>query len=126
MSPRKKTFPCGHKGLGQFCHSCAAEAQALQARLEEKRSWESSFSQDIIELRNFPKHVIMKARNVLTKVKAGNSWGSLGGKILQHDRTVVSIPVTREYRLICRFESSTLTPVRLESHEDYNVTKPGA
>jgi hypothetical protein len=84
------------------------------------------FSLDSIDLKAFPKHIVVKAREVLTKLKAGASWGSLRGKLLQHDRSVVSIPVTREYRLICRFDSSALTPIRLESHEDYNVTKPGA
>jgi len=126
MSPRKKkAFQCGHKGLGQFCHACAAQEQERQARREDKLSWESEFSQDPIDLRAFPKHIAIKTREVLAKLMIGDSWGSLGGKLLQYDRAVVSIPVTRDYRLICLFVSSTLTPLRLESHEDYNVKKPG-
>jgi len=47
------------------------------------------------------------------------------GKRLRHDRFIISIPVTRNYRLICRDYGNLLVPEAVISHEDYNVCKPG-
>jgi hypothetical protein len=126
MPGRRKTFPCGHTGYGQFCHACVEKTRKAEQARSEREAWESAFESDPIDLRGFPKRIVLKAREVLARLAAGETWGALGGKLLRHDRTVVSIPVTREYRLLCRFAASTITPTRLESHEDYNGTKPGA
>lgn len=129
---RKKTFPCGHKGYGQICHRCAqnkaAQEQAVRS-LEEKRQqkmeWEATFEKDPIDLRALPDYVVVKARNIIDGLNERRNYREFGGKRLRHDRHIISIPVTRNYRMICRDEGSIMIPEAVLSHEDYNVCKPG-
>ena len=125
MSRRKKNFPCGHKGYGQRCHRCAQEQMARNEKQQQKNAWEETFSKDTIDLRPFPKNVVLKARQILTALANQQDYRHFHGKRLRHDRFVISTPVTRHYRLICRDHGSFLSPEAVVSHEDYNVCKPG-
>jgi hypothetical protein len=134
MAKRKKVFPCGHIGFGQKCHACAqAEAEAAQKaaaiaeRKAVKQSWEATFAADPIDLRDLPRDIVLKAREILGQIAAGLPYGELGGKRLNHDREIISIPVTRNYRMLCRHPTGgRLTPVRVMTHEEYNGKKPRA
>ncbi len=129
MSRRKKKFPCGHKGYGQVCHRCAQRCAQKQTVREKKRqekdAWESTFSKDPIDLSALPKNVVLKARQIITNITTQKNYTQFRGKRLRHDRFVISIPVTRNYRLICRDHGNFLAPEAVISHEDYNVCKPG-
>lgn len=134
MSRRKKTFPCNHKGYGQTCHRCASDVihasivqqqSALEEKRQQKQEWESSFAQDPINLKNLPTHVVVKARTIITALQTHNNYREFGGKRLRHNRWIISIPVTRNYRMICHDRGSLLVPHAVLSHEDYNVDKPG-
>ena len=65
MSRRKKSFPCGHKGYGQICHRCAQEKKVWEQKKQQKNAWEATFTHDPIDLRPFPKNVVLKARRIL-------------------------------------------------------------
>lgn len=130
---RKKTFPCGHKGYGKICHRCEQERQAVREedrardrKKKEKRAWEASFEADPIDLRSLPPHVVVKARTIVSGLQERFSYRDFGGKRLRHDRQVISIPVTRHYRMICHDDGDWVVPQSVLSHEDYNVKKPGA
>lgn len=125
MSRRKKTFPCGHKGYGQICHSCAQKQTQWEQKKQEKEDWQATFLQDPIDLRDLPKNVVLKARQILDGLANHKDYRDFHGKRLRHDRFVISIPVTRNYRLLCRDQGSFLIPEAVVSHEDYNVCKPG-
>lgn len=134
MSRRKKTFPCNHKGYGQTCHRCASDViqasivqqqSALEKKRQQKQEWESTFAQDPINLKNLPTHVVVKARNIIAALQTHNNYREFGGKRLRHNRWIISIPVTRNYRMICHDRGSLLVPHAVLSHEDYNVDKPG-
>ncbi|HAC65078.1 MAG TPA: hypothetical protein DCF68_16505 [Cyanothece sp. UBA12306] len=125
MSRRKKSFPCGHKGYGQVCHRCAQVQVAWEEKKREKNAWEAKFAKDPIDLRTLPKNVVLKARKILKELANQTDYRQFHGKRLRHDRFVISIPVTRHYRLICRDNGHFLTPEAVISHEDYNVCKPG-
>lgn len=125
MSRRKKIFACGHKGYGQLCHRCAQAQAAWDEKRQLKTSWEAEFSQDPIDLRNLPKNVVLKAREIIQSLQTQTNYRNFHGKRLRHDRFIISIPVTRNYRLICRDYGSFLAPESVVSHEDYNVCKPG-
>ncbi|MGL5035209.1 MAG: DUF7682 family zinc-binding protein [Microcystaceae cyanobacterium] len=126
MSRRKKTFPCGHKGYGQICHSCAQQQAEQAQKRQEKEDWQATFRQDPIDLRDLPKNVVVKARQILQGLENHQDYREFHGKRLRHDRFVVSIPVTRNYRLLCRDQGAFLTPEAVVSHEEYNVCKPGS
>ncbi|MFN5516466.1 MAG: hypothetical protein ACK5CA_17470 [Cyanobacteriota bacterium] len=125
MSRRKKVFPCGHKGYGQKCHFCDQKQQVLEEKKQEKELWQATFAADPIDLRHLPKNVVLKARQILEGLANRQDYRDFHGKRLRHDRFVISIPVTRNYRLICRDQGSFLIPEEIISHETYNVCKPG-
>lgn len=126
MPKRKKTFPCGHKGYGQICHLCVQESTAREQKRQKKIQWEATFEDDPIDLRDLPPHVVVKARIVIAGLKNQKNYTEFGGKRLRHDRLIVSIPITRNYRMLCLDCGSNLIPQAVLSHEDYNVRKPGA
>ncbi len=126
MSRRKKSFSCGHKGFGQICHRCAQEQAEFNEHKRVKQEWEQTFTLDPIDLRTLPKNVVLKARNIIQSLQNEYNYRNFHGKRLRHDRLIVSIPVTRNYRLICRDLGSFLMPEQIVSHEDYNICKPGS
>ena len=130
---RKKTFPCGHKGYGQVCHRCAQvlaekekQQQELDAKRQEKVQWEATFEGDPIDLRALPTHVVLKAREIIAGLEAKQNYREFKGKRLRHDRFVISIPITRNYRMICHDGDGGAVPKEVLSHEEYNTKKPGS
>jgi len=124
----KKLFPCGHKGSGQYCHRCAqdkaatdkAAAEKAEARAQ-KGAWEASFAADPVDLRCLPdRALVVKAREILAAIAAGDDYTRFHGKRLSLDRQVVSVPVGHRYRLLFRDEGGGLRPFACMSHESYN------
>jgi hypothetical protein len=126
MSRRKKLFACGHKGYGQVCHKCEQQAAEITKKKQSKTDWEATFATDAIDLRKLPKNVVLKAREIIIGLQEQKNYRDYHGKRLRHDRFAISIPVTRNYRLICRDCGSFVLPEAVVSHEDYNVVKPGS
>jgi hypothetical protein len=147
---RKQTFPCGHTGKGRFCHRCetdkrdSSEGLAPGAALGEakpkaepdadkidldkidKEAWRETFEADPIPLRHLPsKGLVQRARLILGEIQKGAPWHQFNGKRLQHDRTIVSVPLGRRYRILFRTDEGAPRPVEVLSHEAYNGTKPG-
>ena len=139
----KRQFPCGHSGRGQYCHRCdqeqkltaaaerekqaQAEAAAREraARTAEKNAWRESLARDPIPMHDYPVPVVEKAREVLAAVAAGAPYMQFGGKRLNYDRTLVSVPVGRSYRLVFRDRGGQLAPKELLTHEAYNKAYAG-
>lgn len=134
MAKRKRIFPCGHRGYGQACHRCTQQLLAQQHYVEvviaekqtKKQEREASFARDIIDLRGLPDHVVTKARAIIAALGENKNYRDFGGKRLRHNRLIVSIPVTRNYRMLCEDCGTFLIPQKVLSHEDYNVCKPGS
>jgi hypothetical protein len=146
---RKQTFPCGHTGKGRFCHRCetdrrdSSEASAapkaessgshstrdldkIDLDKIDKETWRESFEADPIPLRHLPsKGLVQRARMILEEIQKGAPWHQFNGKRLQHDRTIVSVPLGRRYRILFRTDEGAPRPVEVLSHESYNATKPG-
>ncbi|MFW6264314.1 MAG: DUF7682 family zinc-binding protein [Cyanobacteriota bacterium] len=126
MPKRKKTFPCGHKGFGRICHQCEQKQVAWLQKKQQKEAWEETFANDVIDLTGLPKKVVLKARRIIAGLEKHRNYREFRGKRLRHDRFIISIPVTRDYRLLCRDCGSLIVPEVVISHEDYNVCKPGS
>jgi hypothetical protein len=67
-----------------------------------------------------PRHIRARAEALVLKLRAGATWLDLGGHKLNHDRTLVSIPLGVRYRLVARIESGAIVPLSVMSHETYN------
>ncbi|MCC0176518.1 hypothetical protein I4641_05935 [Waterburya agarophytonicola K14] len=125
MVRRKKKFSCGHKGFGRICHKCIQANAVIEQKQKLKRDWEVSFDRDSIDLRNLPKNVVLKSRYIIQQLAKEPNYRQFRGKRLRHNRFVISIPINRSYRLLCRDRGQSLSPEAVVSHEDYNVVKPG-
>lgn len=130
MAPRKKTFPCGHRGFGQSCHRCADTAAARSRSEQESRersaaraSWEATFEADPIDLRCLPlRGLVLRARQILAAIAGGADYRSFGGKALANSGgRYISVPLGLRYRLLfCHREGGGLAPYGVFSHETYN------
>ncbi|PSO77685.1 MAG: hypothetical protein BRC44_12675 [Cyanobacteria bacterium QS_4_48_99] len=126
MATRKKKFRCGHRGYGQICHRCEQEQQDRSTKKQQKQDWKETFAHDPIDMTALPKNVVIKTRRIINDLEHQKSYHEFRGKRLRHNRWIISIPVTRHYRLICRDCGSFLAPEAVVSHQDYNVSKPGS
>jgi hypothetical protein len=67
-----------------------------------------------------PAHVQERAQYVAARLRIGVSLMAFGGKRLNSDRTWISIPLGRNYRLVARDTDKGIEPVEVMSHETYN------
>ncbi len=142
---RRKRQVCGHLGYGRWCHRCdpiappktmkerspvsfrQCKRSGVQmddgaiARRQAKQQWRASFRHDPIPLAHLPKPVVLKTRHILRALEQGTPPGALHGKRFQFDRTLVRIPVTYRYRLLCRWQQDKMLPLMVLSHEAYNA-----
>jgi hypothetical protein len=81
---------------------------------------------DPISLASLPhRGMVRRARDILRRIAAGEPYVRFHGKRLRHDRTRISVPLGRHYRLIFHDDGVRLRPVACMSHSAYNGTKPG-
>jgi hypothetical protein len=122
MAGRKKTFTCGHSGKGQYCHECARQAAEAQKVAESRRAHMERIASAPIPLHALPAEVAEKARRVIEDLSSGKPYMDFKGKRLttMGQREVISVPIGRRYRLICRQQSGGLEFVEVISHEVYN------
>ena len=116
--------------MGKKKQSASATAPApsqnqLSERQQQRQEWKASFDNDPIDLRSLPKRVVIKSREIIERLQQSQDYRQFRGKRLRHDRQIISIPVTRDYRLLCRQENGGILPEAVVSHQDYNVCKPG-
>lgn len=125
MAKRKTTFPCGHTGRGKFCHRCAQKKAKKAEDRQQRQSWQATFEADPIDLSGLPNtKLVKKARHILQAIAQGEPYINFKGKRLNHDRTIITVPLNRDYRLIFYDLENGLSPQKILSHEDYNVKKP--
>lgn len=92
----------------------------------DKETWREAFADDPISLKHLPnRNLVQRARQILQEIERGAPWHQFNGKRLQHDRTIVSVPLGRRYRILFRTDDGAPRPVEVLSHESYNATKPG-
>ena len=90
-----------------------------------RAAWKAAFDEDAIDLRRLPtRSLVCKARAILEQIAAGTPYTHFRGKRFRCDRTIISVPVGRRYRLLFRDEQRTLRPLCCLSHEAYNHRKP--
>lgn len=78
MPRRRKAFPCGHAGFGQFCHPCRDKETTLEVRRQEKAAKAAVLDVSPIPLDGLPASVQTKAFEVMEAVAAGRPWQDFG------------------------------------------------
>lgn len=92
-----------------------------QEAMKSRQQWRESFYQDHIDLTHLPQRIVIKARQIIAALQEGVSLHQLRGKRFPFDRTLVRIPITYRYRMLCRCGKSGIIPIKVMSHEDYNA-----
>ncbi len=126
---RKKTFPCGHKGKGKYCHRCEQENKRSEIEKSSKEAddqWKKLFETDPINLRPLlRRNLIEKARKIISGIEKGIHYSKYKGKIMRYNRNVISIPINHDFRLILHRTKNGIIVKDLMDHESYNIKKPG-
>jgi len=78
------------------------------------------FARRGITVHPVPDHILLKAGSIIRRLEQGVPYWRMHGKRLQRDRTVISIPVGRRYRLLAVERDGLVHPRELLSHGDYN------
>jgi hypothetical protein len=73
-----------------------------------------------------PAKIQARADAIADRIREGASLQSLRAKRMKHDRTMISVPVGRHWRLMVEQTKEGLVVGALMSHGDYNGTKPGS
>lgn len=122
MAGRKRRFPCGHVGRGQYCHRCAQEKQAREQARAARQAWAERLAAAPVALESVPRHVAEKVLQIIAELEQGKRYQDFKGKrlALMGQRDVISIPVGWSHRLICREGEAGLEYVEVISHETYN------
>lgn len=125
MPRRKKRFSCGHKGFGRFCHRCRKrEEQRASVRVERKQRKEARKNkkrEHPFDVEAFPPKVAKKALSIIQQIRQGCSYTGFYGKPLTVQPDLISVPVSRSYRLLFKKTEHGLGFHKLMSHEDYNA-----
>lgn len=77
-------------------------------------------------MKRAPKRIRAQARAIAAQIEAGATVSEIGGRRLQYNRDMVSVPIGRSWRMVVDASGGELTPVSVQSHEDYsNGAKAG-
>ena len=87
----------------------------------QQLTWQATFQADPIPLKHLPKPIVLRTRKILKALAQGTPPSTLKGKRFKFDRTLLRIPISYRYRLICRWQDGSITPLIVLSHEDYNA-----
>jgi hypothetical protein len=129
MMKQRQSFPCGHRGFGQFCHTCALQKQekqrqdaARKAQRDDHAAREALFADDPIDLSGLPRpNLIEQARHSITTLANGQNYRDLNGKQLVKLPNYISIPLGYRHRIIFKQAADgRFTPHGVYSHETYN------
>ncbi len=74
------------------------------------------FSRRGILTHHAPSYVLARARRIITRLKAGTPYWQLHGKRLHWNRSVISIPVGRSWRILAREAGSRVEARQVLSH----------
>ena len=118
----KKTFPCGHRGKGAFCHRCKQKEDRHREAAQARAAWRRKLDAAPVALGHLPKEVAERALQVVEQLERGTPHMELQGKRLSRmgQRHVVSVPIGQRYRLICKDRGGACVPVEVITHETYN------
>jgi hypothetical protein len=98
---------------------------AAQEAAASRKAWQAAFDRDPINLRRLPtRTLVRKARAILDQIATGVPYTRFRGKRFRYDRTIISVPLGRRYRLLFQDEGGALHPLCCLSHEAYNHWRP--
>lgn len=129
---RRKGFPCGHVGLGSYCHRCEQEERSaaerrsvtvergLQYEVVAYR-WDELFPGQRGECHKFQLPVAQRAVELAEELLLGNHYSVLGGHRMPCDGTRVRFKLPGANRLVGRLVArDEVADLRVMTHARYN------
>ena len=117
---RRRIFPCGHTGKGRYCHTCERLEKQLAEKQQKRQEWRERCDSYDVVLDCLPVPIAKKAMHVMTKMDEGEPYRSVQGKQLHNlGCRLVSVPIGRSYRLVCRYSKMGVRPIEVLSHGEY-------
>ena len=101
---------------------CAQDNDQAQTALQARLDWQNLIDTAPVPLDGLPKPIAEKAIQIMTELKNGKSYMAFRGKRLlaMGKRQVISVPIGRRYRLICRKKTEGLRYLEVITHQKYN------
>lgn len=126
MPSRRRTFTCGHKGRGEYCHRCRSEeerfAQRLEKKSREKELYHTLQRECEESLEGIPLHIVRKATQIWRSLQQKTPLVEFDAQRMEFDRRCISVRLSEDYRLLLREEKEgALRLVGVVSHEEYNA-----
>jgi hypothetical protein len=78
------------------------------------------FARRRISCDQLPEHVYRRAKEIIEKLEDGAHFQSVDGKRMDFDKSKVSIPIGRGYRMFAYLQGNKVTITHLTTHENYN------
>lgn len=118
-----KNFPCGHQGKGQYCHRCQQEEKEKRSMEYRRQEWINRLKSSPVKVDHLPRGVAEKALDIFDKLKRGESYHDVGGKRLSSMKwgDIISIPIFRKYRIVCREVEGELKYIEVIVHAKYDI-----
>lgn len=118
----RKRFPCGHRGHGQYCHTCAqatADAHTRTAARERKLALASVLG---VQATDFPAQILRRAAAIHQEVAAQGllALRRRGAKKILSLENVLSVPVGHHHRLLFVVDHNIPRYLELLTHEQYD------
>ncbi len=118
----KKRFTCGHLGNGSYCHRCKQEEE------EKKRKKEVVKEKEIFDPRidiQLPKAAARKANKLLKEIEKATHYREINGKKLKLDNGIITVRLSRKYRMIFRSVKKKLSFVKITDHGTFDKEHSG-
>ncbi len=80
----------------------------------------SFFKNRNVDYRDYPAHVLEKAKTIIERIEAGEHFASLKGKRLVWNRAMISIQINPDYRIIAEEVGKELKFKSVVSHSEYD------
>jgi hypothetical protein len=123
--PAQQRFRLDNRRKENSMISDHRERVVSQEAAVSRKAWQATFDRDPINLRRLPtRTLVRKARAILDQIAAGVPYTRFRGKRFRYDRTIISVPLGRRYRLLFQDEGGALHPLCCLSHEAYNHWRP--
>ncbi len=119
----RQSFPCGHRGRGQYCHRCHQDQSAIQAR-EATRDGRQVLADLLgVAIGQFPERILRRAAAMHRQVLADGlpALRALGAKKILSADGILSIPIGRRYRLLFAVENDQPRYLELLTHAEYDA-----
>lgn len=118
----RQSFPCGHRGRGQYCHRCRQEQDAVRAR-EAARGDQQAIADLLgVAISEFPERILRQAAAIHRQVLTDGlpALRAFGAKKILSAEGILSVPIGRRHRVLFAVDDGHPRYLKLLTHAEYD------